>query len=95
MSNSIKLTLYTQPLCQFCDFMKLNLQKWGYNYNVIDISKDPKAKLFMKKNGHRVVPQLYWNKTHLNTVDTFNFTKEILEENLDLESYSGGVEMWK
>ena len=95
MSNSIKLTLYTQPLCEFCDHMKLDLQRWGYQFDVINIKENPQAMAFLRLKGHKTVPQLYWNKTHLNTVPTLSFTKELLEENLDLDSYSGGVEMWK
>jgi len=95
MSNSIKLTLYTQYSCNYCDHMKMDLDKWGYNYDVINISEDTKAKEFMRSKGHKTVPQLYWNKTHLNTVSTIAFTKEILETNLDLDNYTGGVEMWK
>ena len=94
MLNSVRLTLYTQPLCEFCDHMKLDLQRWGYRYDVVNIKENPEAKEFLRKQGHKTVPQLYWNKTHLNTVDTLAFTKELLEQNLDLDSYSGGVENW-
>jgi len=94
MSNSVRLTLYTQPLCEFCDHMKLDLQRWGYQYDVVNIKENPKAKEFLRKQGHKTVPQLYWNKTHLNTVNTLSFTKELLEKNLDLDSYVGGIENW-
>lgn len=95
MSSSIKLTLYTQPLCAFCDHMKMDLQRWGYDYNVVNIQENPQAKEFIRNQGHKTVPQLYWNKTHLNTVDTLSFTKDLLEYNLDSDNYIGGVEMWK
>ena len=46
----------------------------------------------MKYQGHKTVPQLYWNKVHLNKVDTNDFTKKNLEEQLDLDNYAGGIE---
>jgi hypothetical protein len=49
----------------------------------------------MKIAGHKTVPQLYWNKTHLNKVDTADFTQENLEEQLDYDNYVGGVEQWQ
>ena len=95
MSVSIKLQLYTQPNCDFCDIMKMNLEKWEYNFEVIDITKQDWAKEFLKTRGHKTVPQLYWNNTHLNKVETIQFTKELLEETLDYESYVGGMENFR
>ena len=34
MSNSIKLKLYTQPRCDYCDIMKMKLKEWGYDFEV-------------------------------------------------------------
>lgn len=92
MSNSIRLTLYTQTDCVFCEIMKSKLNDWGCTYQVVNIKENKNALNFMKSEGHRTVPQLYWNKAHLNKVDTNDFTKEILEEQLDLDNYAGGVE---
>lgn len=92
MSNSIRLTLYTQTDCVFCEIMKSKLNDWGYKYDVVNIQIRTEAKSFMKVAGHKTVPQLYWNKIHLNKVNTNEFTKEILEEQLDLDNYAGGVE---
>lgn len=92
MSNSIRLTLYTQTDCIFCEVMKSKLNEWGYKYDVVNLNVRPEAKSFMKIAGHKTVPQLYWNKTHLNKVDTADFTKEQLEEQLEWDSYVGGVE---
>ena len=95
MSNSIRLTLYTQNACPFCDIMKTKLTQWGYNYDVVNLNQRTEAKSFMKIAGHKTVPQLYWNKTHLNKVDTVTFTKDHLEEQLDFDNYQGGVEMFQ
>ena len=90
MSNLIKLTLYTQPLCDYCDIMKIKLKEWGYNFDVVNIKDDLQAMAFLRMQNHRTVPQLYWNKRHLNKVQTLDFTREMLEEELDYESYVGG-----
>jgi len=95
MSSSIKLTLYTQPLCDFCDIMKMKLKEWGYDFDVIDIKGNPQALAFLRLEGHKTVPQLYYKKTHINKVDTLNFTKEILEEAIDPDNFIGGVENWR
>lgn len=92
MSNSVKLTLYTQPNCDFCDMMKMKLKEWGYSFDVVNIKEDVQAMAFLRLHNHKTVPQLYWNKTHLNKVDTLQFTKDMLEEQLDWDSYVGGVE---
>ena len=96
MSNSIRgLTLYTQNDCPYCNMMKTKLQEWGYNWDEVNISYQIEHKQFLKERGHRTVPVLYWNKTHLNKVDTQEFTHEILQAEMDLENYVGGVESFK
>ena len=95
MFNSIKLTLYTQEDCYYCYEMKKKLVEWGYDFREVNLSHDLFAKDFLKENGHRTVPQLYWNKTHLNKVPTSEFTKKHIEAELDYENYLGGVENWQ
>lgn len=73
------LDLYTQDHCPYCVQMKIKLNEWGYAYRELNISRDSEAKLFLKENKHHTVPQLYYGNKHLNTMDTDNFTKEILE----------------
>jgi len=72
----------------------MKLSGWGYRYDVVNIKENVQALAFLRLNNHRTVPQLYWNKTHLNKVETLDFTREMLEEALDLDSYGGGVELW-
>lgn len=95
MSNSIRLTLYTQNACPYCDMMKVKLEDWGYTYDVVNLDARPEAKSFMKIAGHKTVPQLYWNRTHLNKCDTIDLTKKKLEEAIDYDNYVGGVEQWR
>ena len=52
------------------------------------------SKDFLKDKGHRTVPQLYWNDTHLNKLPTTDLTYEHIEAELDYENYIGGVENW-
>jgi glutaredoxin len=96
MSNSIRgLILYTQNDCLYCEIMKAKLKDWGYNWDEVNISYTPGSKDFMKSEGHRTVPQLYHFNTHVNKVDTADFTKEMLEEAIDPDQYSGGVESFR
>lgn len=81
--STLVLDLYTQDNCPYCVQMKMKLDEWGYAYREINISRDSEAKWFLKENKHRTVPQLYYGHKHLNTVDTDNFTKEILESRLE------------
>ena len=94
MSNSINLTLYTQDDCEYCHIMKKKLAEWDYRYREINVSYDLFAKEFMKEKGHRTVPQLYWNNTHLNKVPTTELTKDHVESEIDYDNYIGGVECW-
>jgi len=88
----ISLKLYTQPNCDYCGVMMIKLKEWGYDFEVINIKENPQALAFLRVNNHKTVPQLYWNNTHLNKVDTTLFTKDMLEQELDRDSYVGGVE---
>ena len=95
MSTSPRLILYTQDDCVFCETMKMKLQDWGYTWDEVNLNKMPEHKAFLKEQGHRTVPQLYNGNNHLNKVDTHDFTKEMLEEQLDWDSYAGGVESFR
>ena len=94
MFSSINLTLYTQDNCNYCHLLKKKLAEWDFRYREINISYDLFAKDFMREHGHRTVPQLYWNRTHLNKVPTTELTREHIEAELDYENYMGGVEDW-
>lgn len=73
------VTLYTQPLCGFCDLMKSMLDEVNVEYRVIDIKSNSTAKDFIKNEGHKTVPQLYLGETHLNKkTDTRDYTPQEL-----------------
>ena len=56
------LILYTQPRCHFCEIMRRMLSKMdgAEDCKIVDITKDPESKAFLKKKGHKTVPMLYW-----------------------------------
>jgi len=56
-------TIYTQNDCNFCSAAKMLLDNHGYSYKEINISKDEKAKAFLKGNGYKTVPQIFYNET--------------------------------
>ena len=91
------ITLYTQPRCTYCEMMQSKLDKTGYVYYVINIQEDPKAKEFMKSEGHRTVPQLYVNDNHINKRNTQDYTSdelyELISQNLNRWAWQdSGVE---
>ena len=94
MFNSIKLTLYTQDDCHYCKILKKKLSDWDFDYREINVSYDLFAKEFLKNEGHRTVPQVYWNNIHLNKVPTLELQKRDIEGELDYENYIGAVENW-
>ena len=94
MFNSISLTLYTQEDCNYCHELKKKLAAWDFKWHEINISYDLFAKDFLREKGHRTVPQLYWNDTHLNKFPTAELTKEHVEAEINYEDYIGGVENW-
>ena len=92
MSNTFKL--YTQNNCPYCTIMAKKLDSWGVKYDLVNVSEDLEAKRFLKENGHKTVPQLYWEDIHLNKVDTEDFTRAILfkEVQLHYDMSDSGVE---
>ena len=94
MSDLPKLTVYTQPGCSYCEILKIKIMEWGFDFEEVNINENVQGMAMMRVNNHKTVPQLYWNKKHVgpSSNDTMKFTRPMLMENLDLESYVGGVE---
>ena len=53
------ITLYSKPLCPYCDGAEHYLKKNGFQYTKIDVSEDATSLEFIKSKGHRTVPQIY------------------------------------
>lgn len=94
MYNSLNLTLYTLDDCNYCHLLKKKLAEWDFKWREINVSHDMFAKQFLKEHGHRTVPQLYLDNTHLNKFPTLELTKEHIEQEIDYDNYVGGVESW-
>ena len=80
MSNLLRL--YTQDDCGYCVRMKRKLDQWGIEYETINISEDAKGKHFLKEQGLKTVPQLFFKDLKLNNVDTDNFDQHALLSSL-------------
>ena len=55
-------TIYTQNLCPYCTLAKRLLEEKGYEYKEINITHNNNAKLFLKGNGYKTVPQIFYNE---------------------------------
>lgn len=59
------ITLYSKPLCPYCDGAEMYLKRYGFEYKKIDITQDAEAMSFVKSRGHKTVPQIYLKETLL------------------------------
>lgn len=92
MSNLLKL--YTQDNCSYCTTMKRKLDSWGIEYDTINLTEQPEYKTFLKEQGLRTVPQLFFNGIKLNNVDTDSFDHHELLKSMRTAwpGQDGGVE---
>ena len=54
------LTIYSKDLCPYCDGAKAYLKKIGEPYKEINVTNDMDTKLWLKDQGHKTVPQIYY-----------------------------------
>jgi glutaredoxin 3 len=61
------ITIYTGPLCNFCEAAKRLLIRNNLNYKEIDIStKDGlRDEMIKKANGKRTIPQIFFDDYHV------------------------------
>ena len=55
------LTVYSKNNCPFCVQAKSLLQLKGVEFEEIKIDEDSEAREFVLGEGHRTVPQIYYN----------------------------------
>ena len=55
------LTLYTKHWCGYCNMAKNYLTDNNIDYEEINIDDDSFVLDFMKSEGHKTVPQIYYN----------------------------------
>ena len=55
------ITVYSKPLCPYCDMAKQYLNKHGFEYEEIRVDTNPEAREFLISEGHKTMPQIYHN----------------------------------
>ena len=65
------VTIYTGPLCNYCEAAKRLLTRNKVEYKEIDISKVDGAmdEMISKANGKRTVPQIFFDDQHIGGYD--------------------------
>ena len=62
-----KITMYTGPMCNFCDAAKRLLQRNNLSFNEIDISSKEglMEEMIKKSNGRKTIPQIFFDDQHI------------------------------
>ena len=65
------ITIYTGPLCNFCDAAKRLLTRNNVEYKEINIATTDGAmdEMIKKANGRRTVPQIFFDEEHIGGYD--------------------------
>jgi glutaredoxin 3 len=65
------ITIYTGPLCNFCDAAKKLLARNNADYKEINIATTDGAmdEMIKKANGRRTVPQIFFDEQHIGGYD--------------------------
>ena len=61
------ITVYSGPMCNFCDAAKRLLSRNNLNYNEIDISTKEgwRDEMTKRANGKRTIPQIFFDDYHV------------------------------
>ena len=61
------ITVYSGPMCNFCDAAKRLLSRNNLNYNEIDISTKEglREEMTNRANGRRTIPQIFFDDYHV------------------------------
>ena len=61
------ITVYSGPMCNFCDAAKRLLSRNNLNYNEIDISTKEglRDEMTERANGRRTIPQIFFDDYHV------------------------------
>ena len=65
------VTIYTGPLCSFCDAAKRLLTRNKVEYKEINIATVDGAmdEMIKKANGKRTIPKIFFNEQHIGGYD--------------------------
>lgn len=56
------VTVYSKPACVQCTATYWHLDKWGVDYEVVDISTDAEALEKVKSEGFMQAPVVFWGE---------------------------------
>tara|TARA_B100000579_G_scaffold422235_1_gene424017 strand:- start:368 stop:622 length:255 start_codon:yes stop_codon:yes gene_type:complete len=61
------ITVYSGPMCNFCDAAKRLLARNNLSYREIDISTETglRDEMIKKANGKRTIPQIFFDDHHV------------------------------
>ena len=79
------ITMYSGPLCNFCDAAKRLLIRNNLEFKEIDISSGPDLmdEMINKSNGKRTIPQIFFDEHHVGGYQELR----ALEKSGNLKSY--------
>ena len=62
-----KITIYTGPICNYCDAAKKLLKRNSLKFNEIDISSGPEVlnEMITRTSGKRTIPQIFFDNEHI------------------------------
>jgi len=65
------VTIYTGPLCNYCDAAKKLLKRNNIEYKEINIATVDGAvdEMITKANGKRTIPQIFFDEQHIGGYD--------------------------
>ena len=65
------ITMYSGPMCAFCDAAKRLLIRNNLEFKEIDISSGPGLmdEMINKSNGKRTIPQIFFDDQHIGGYD--------------------------
>ncbi len=71
----MSVTIYTTPVCPYCNNAKTLLKSKGVDYQEIqmyDLSSEERSALSQKTNGYRTVPQIFIGEQFIGGFDQLN-----------------------
>ncbi len=65
-----EITIYSTPICPYCNRAKDLLKRKGQTWSEIDVSDDAqREKMIERAGGKRTVPQIFIGDTHVGGYD--------------------------
>ena len=66
-----KITIYTGPMCNYCEAAKRLLTRNNVTYDEINIANTDGAmdEMISKANGKRTIPQIFFDEQHMGGYD--------------------------